>query len=62
LSDRLIQQGAFLYGVRFGKLTHYLMLDIDASSQYHPSRDPYALTRILAALEPLGLVAHLAIP
>ena len=61
LSDRLIQQGAFLYGVRFGKLTHYLMLDIDASSQYHPSRDPYALTRILAALEPLGLVAHLAI-
>jgi hypothetical protein len=61
LSDRLIQQGAFLYGVRFGKLTHYLMLDIDASSQYHPSRDPYAITRIVAALEPLSLTHHVSL-
>jgi hypothetical protein len=29
LTDRMIRQGAFLYGVRFGKYTNYFMLDID---------------------------------
>jgi hypothetical protein len=57
LSDRLIIQGAYLYGVRFGQLTHYLMIDIDHGSQAHPSRDPYAIGRIIDALEPLGLVS-----
>jgi hypothetical protein len=56
LSDRLIQQGACLYGVRFGAQTHYCLLDIDAGSAYHPSRDSLAIKRVIEALEPLGLV------
>ncbi len=32
LSDRLIQQGSYLYGVRFGAETRYCLLDIDAGS------------------------------
>ena len=61
LADRLILQGSYLYGVRFGSTTHYGLLDIDAGSPYHPRRDPLALARITAALEPLGLVEHLCI-
>lgn len=60
LSDRLIQQGAYLYGVRFGAETQYCLLDIDAASLYHPNHDPLALSRIAATLEPLGLVSYLA--
>ena len=60
LSDRLIRQGAYLYGVRFGAQTNYLMLDIDSSSIYHPRRDEFAIHRIQAALEPLGLVCNVA--
>lgn len=60
LSDRLISQGAYLYGVRFGAETQYCLLDIDAGSIYHPKRDPYAIARIVAALEPLGLVSTIA--
>jgi len=59
LSDRLIQQGNYLYGVRFGRETRYCLLDIDAGSPYHPRHDPFAIARITAALEPLGLVAAL---
>ena len=61
LSDRLIQQGAYLYGVRFGQRTRYLLLDIDAQSRYHPAQDPLAIRRMIAALEPLDLVAWVAI-
>ena len=61
LSDRLIQQGAYLYGVRFGKLTQYLVLDIDRHSAYHPCQDPFAIIRMLAALEVIGLVAYVAV-
>lgn len=60
LSDRLIQQGAFLYGVRFGAETNYCLLDIDIGSCYHPKHDPLAISRIAAALEPLGLVSYVA--
>lgn len=60
LSDRLIQQGAYLYGVRFGSQTQYCLLDIDAGSAYHPKQDSLAIARITEALEPLGLVSHLA--
>lgn len=56
LSDRLIQRGGSLYGVRFGAQTQYCLLDIDADSVYHPNRDPFAIGRITAALEMLGLV------
>ena len=55
LSDRLILQGGFLYGVRFGRTTKYVLIDIDRGSRYHPAADPYALRRIQDALEPLGL-------
>ncbi len=59
LSDRLIRQGSYLYGIRFGAEASYCLLDIDAGSAYHPNRDPFAISRIVAALEPLGLVSHL---
>jgi hypothetical protein len=61
LSDRLIDQGAFLYGVRPGPKTAYALLDLDYGSPYHPRRDPLALQRICDALEPLGLLAHLTL-
>ena len=57
LSDRLIQRGSNLYGVRFGAETSYCLLDIDRGSLYHPQQDPLAIARLVAALEPLGLVA-----
>lgn len=60
LSDRLIQQATYLYGVRFGAQTSYGLLDIDADSAYHPHHDPFAVSRIVAALEPLGLVTPVA--
>jgi hypothetical protein len=56
LSDRLLQQGAMLYGVRFGPTTRYCVLDIDKNSAYHPTRDRFAWRRLVAALEVLGLV------
>ena len=56
LSDRLILQGAYLYGVRFDSKTRYTMLDIDAGSPYHPAADGLAIDRIHGALESLGLV------
>lgn len=61
LSDRQIQQGNYLFGVRFGALTHYVMLDIDPTSIYHPSCDPLAIDNLMAALEPLGLVSYVAV-
>lgn len=60
LSDRLIQQGTYLYGVRFNAETQYCLLDIDAGSAYHPNQDPLAIRRIAEALEPLGLVSYVA--
>lgn len=45
--------------MRFGAKTQYCLLDIDRNSAYHPSRDPLAIGRIAAALEPLGLANHL---
>ena len=60
LSDRILCQGSYLFGVRFGARTHYCLLDIDIVSPYHPRQDPLALPRLLATLEPLGLVDHVA--
>ena len=59
LPDRLILQGACLYGVRPGSQTSYALLDIDRGSPYHPKNKPFALRRICEALERLGLVSHL---
>lgn len=56
LSDRLLEQKSYLYGVRFGRQTCYIMIDIDMGSAYHPRRDYLAFERLLGTLEPLGLV------
>ena len=61
LSDRLINQGTYLYGVRFGSLTQYAMLDIDSGSPYHPRRDPLGIARICETLEPLDLFQYLTL-
>jgi hypothetical protein len=61
LSDRHILEGRYLYGVRFGGNTNYLMLDIDAGSVYHPQRDRGAVYRIFNALEMLGLTDRISI-
>lgn len=60
LSDRLVQQAEGLFGVRFGRQTHYCLLDIDITSAYHPQRDAFAISNLVAALEPLGLVSYIA--
>lgn len=60
LGDRLIQQGGYLHGVRFGSHTQYCLLDIDITSRYHPNQDPFAIARIVGTLEPLGLVHYIA--
>lgn len=61
LSDRLILQGAHLYGVRFGADTSYAMIDIDAESPYHPRQDEFAICRLMDALDPLGIHSHITI-
>ncbi|TVQ21373.1 MAG: hypothetical protein EA367_06155 [Leptolyngbya sp. DLM2.Bin15] len=59
LSDRLLQQAAYLYGVRFGAETQYCLIDIDAGSRYHPRADALAVSRLLDALEAMELTAPL---
>jgi hypothetical protein len=61
LSDRLILQGAHLYGVRFGPDTGYAMIDIDADSPYHPRTDEFAIRRLIDSLEPLGITHHITL-
>ncbi|HEY9643615.1 MAG TPA: hypothetical protein V6C57_24210 [Coleofasciculaceae cyanobacterium] len=60
LTNRIFYQGQYLFGVRFSSQTRYCLLDIDRGSVYHPQRDAFAISRILAALEPIGLTAYLA--
>ena len=60
LSDRVLRQGKYLYGVRFGQSTNYLLIDIDIASPYHPQQDPQAIPLLLGALEPLALVTPIA--
>jgi hypothetical protein len=60
LSDRVLRQGKYLYGVRCGQSTNYLLLDIDIASPYHPQQDPQAIPLLLGALEPLALVTPIA--
>ena len=61
ISDRHLQEGRYLYGVRFGTLTEYFMADIDALSPYHPKRDRFAVGRIMEALELLGITDCVAV-
>ena len=48
-----------LLGKRFGKLTNYLLIDVDINSPFHPRNDGIGL--ILAAMESLGLCRYLLI-
>lgn len=48
-----------LIGKRFGKLTEYLMIDIDRGSLYHPEHDGFEA--IVGVMETLGLCRHLAV-
>jgi hypothetical protein len=56
LSDRVISQGENLYGVRFGKTTSYIVIDIDRQSAYHPDRGFEKIRRIRHVMETIGLV------
>jgi hypothetical protein len=57
LHNSLIEQASQIYGVRFGTLTNYALIDVDSGSPYHPRQDKLAIDRMVAALEPLGIVA-----
>ncbi|NJM99509.1 MAG: hypothetical protein HC800_22320 [Phormidesmis sp. RL_2_1] len=48
-----------ILGKRFGKLTNYLMIDIDINSPFHPRNG--GIEQILAAMESLGLCRYLLI-
>ena len=48
-----------ILGKRFGRLTNYLMLDIDAGSPFHPRNG--GIEPILAAMELIGLCRYLLI-
>jgi hypothetical protein len=58
---RLFLEETKLIGVGFGKLTKYIMLDIDWLSSYHPTHDIDQFRAILNALETIGLTRHLVI-
>ncbi len=59
LSDRQLLEGKYLYGVRFETETQYCLIDIDSSSPYHPRNSPLALSRLLTALEIVGITDHI---
>jgi hypothetical protein len=44
-----------LLGLRFGKQTNYLLLDIDSSSKLHPTNSRIKYQQVLACLEDIGL-------
>ena len=50
-----------IIGVRFGKETRYLMLDIDAGSPYHPANDEQGINKILGAMASIGLEGYFRI-
>jgi hypothetical protein len=49
------QDAAQLVGVRFGPTTTYGLIDLDAFSLHHPTRDRQALTTLRAALASIGI-------
>ncbi|WP_373545671.1 hypothetical protein, partial [Chamaesiphon sp.] len=58
---RLFLEETKLIGVGFGKLTKYILIDIDWLSKYHPTHDIDAFRGILNALEKIGLTRYLVI-
>ena len=51
----LHQDPSCVIGMRPDRYTMWGIIDIDATSKYHPSQDPTAITTILDALEDIGL-------
>ena len=51
----LHQDPSCVVGLRPDRSTRWGIIDIDATSKYHPSQDPTAITTILNALEDIGL-------
>ena len=49
----------YILGKRFGKLTNYLMIDVDINSPFHPRNG--GIEQILAAMEALGLCRYLLV-
>ncbi|MBD2096822.1 hypothetical protein H6F90_17100 [Trichocoleus sp. FACHB-591] len=49
------QDAAQLVGVRFGPTTYHGLIDLDAFSLHHPTRDRQALATIRAALASIGI-------
>ncbi|MBD2095119.1 hypothetical protein H6F90_08120 [Trichocoleus sp. FACHB-591] len=49
------QDAAQLVGVRFGPTTYHGLIDLDALSLHHPTRDRQALTTLRAALASIGI-------
>ena len=50
-----------IIGVRFATETRYLMLDIDAGSQYHPANDEQGISKILGVMASIGLEGYIRI-
>ena len=58
---RLFLEETKLIGVGFGKLTKYILIDIDWLSKYHPTYDIDQFRAITNALEKIGLTRYLVI-
>jgi hypothetical protein len=59
--DRIFVSEDTLIGVRFGKLTKYLVIDIDIRSLCHPEVNKNEWNRLMKALEDVGLTDRIII-
>jgi hypothetical protein len=59
--DRIYASEDTLIGVRFGKLTKYLVVDIDIHSLCHPEVNRSEWDRLMLALEEVGLVDRIIV-
>jgi hypothetical protein len=59
--DRIFASEDTLIGVRFGKLTKYLVIDIDIRSLCHPQVNKNEWNRLMKALEDAGLTDRIII-
>jgi hypothetical protein len=59
--DRIFASEDTLIGVRFGKLTKYLVIDIDIRSLCHPEVNKNEWNRLMKALEDVGLTDRIII-
>jgi hypothetical protein len=59
--DRIFASENTLVGVRFGKQTKYLLIDIDIQSRCHPEVNKNEWNRLMKALEEVGLTDRIII-